>query len=64
LRHFKYLDQIMHRNILQIIELFKEDESLTIITTMVVESLSKNIHQMIDEMKDSVISNYLTNRDF
>jgi hypothetical protein len=64
LRHFKYLDQIMHRNILQIIELFKEDESLTIITTMVVESLSKNIHQMIDEMKDSVISNCLTIRDF
>jgi hypothetical protein len=46
----------MHRNILQIIELFKDDESLTIITTMVVESLSKNIHQMIDEMKDSVKS--------
>jgi len=54
------LDQNPHRNIIKIIDSFNEsienEHSLTIITTLVIDPLSKNIHQTIDDVKESVIN--------
>jgi hypothetical protein len=54
------MDQIKHENIIQLIDLFCEDldsynqSCLTIITTMVAESLSDNIKEIKENFKEYV----------
>eukprot|EP01080_Neovahlkampfia_damariscottae_P003325 gene3325-5764_t len=62
-KSIEYLDNVPHRNLINVIDSFTESDTneynLILITTLVVDSLAKDVHHKIDVVKESLILRFM-----